>query len=247
MTEEHSHTQHARPRRLSTPLAIIIAGALIAAALYGGLSKGSPLAGGAPAQPGAAKAVNVKDVKITAEDPFIGKKDARVTLVYWFDYQCPFCRAVDVGHPQIPTEPAIPTLVKNYVDTGKLRIVFKDYPFLSEDSTTAALYSHAVWEKYPARFFEWHQAMMTAQDEEHGGFGDEPSIVELSNGLGLDGAALKALVEKNREAYTKSINEDKEQGTSLGVTGTPGFITGKTLLPGAVPLSEFVTAIDAQL
>lgn len=249
MSEEHSNAQHhTRQRRLSTPLAIIIAGALIAGALYMGLSKGGvPGAPAAPGQPSAAKAVDIKDVKIDADDPFIGEKNARVTLVYWFDYQCPFCRAVDVGHPQIPTEPALLTLIKEYVDTGKLRIVFKDYPFLSEDSTTAALYSHAVWEKYPSRFLEWHQAMMTAQDEEHGGFGDEPSIVELSNGLGLDGAALKALVAKNKDKYTKSINENKNQGTSFGITGTPGFITGKTLLPGAMPLADFKSAIDAQL
>lgn len=227
-------------------MAIIIAGALIAGALYAGLTKSGTSTATAPGEKPAV-AVNIKDVKIAASDPYIGKKDAKVVMAYWFDYQCPFCKAVEAGHPQIPIEPSFPTLVKDYVDTGKLKIVFKDYPFLSDDSNTAALYSHAVWEKYPDRFYDWHKAMMEAQDEEHGGFGDEPSIVGLCNSLGLDGAALKALVAKNKEAYTKQIDENRQEGSSFGISGTPGFIVGKTLLPGAVPISQFTSAIDPLL
>src|SRR6185295_15016671 len=114
-----------------------VAGALIAVGLFFGLS-GSKSAAVAGAGAAAPKEVNVKDVKITAEDPFIGKANAPLTMVYWSDYQCPFCKAVEVGHPQIPTQPSIPMLIKDYVDTGKLKIVFKDYPFLGQDSIAAA-------------------------------------------------------------------------------------------------------------
>ena len=156
---------------------------------------------------------------------------------------------MDVGGvPQIPIEPAMPTLVKDYVETGKLKIVFKDYAFLGEDSTTAALYKHAVWELYPDKFYAWHEAMFHAQDEEHGGFGNEASILTLIRTIsGLDANALKAKVAEKRDVYLTLMAEDQAEGAAFGINGTPGFITGTTLIPGADDLSAFKAAIDAQL
>ena len=152
------------------------------------------------------------------------------------------------GIPQIPIEPAMPLLIKEYVDTGKLKIVFKDFAFLSEDSTTAALYENAVWNLYPDKFYEWHEAMFRAQDEEHGGFGDEASIVALIKGIsGMDAAKVKADVAANRAKYEAEIDADRAEGASFGINGTPGFITGKTLIPGAAEISSFKSAIDPQL
>ena len=240
--EQKSASDSDMLQKYSIPLAIVVAGALIAGALYYSNNSG--------AGPGGQVAsVNVEDVKIQADDPVIGEKDAPVTLAYWFDYQCPFCKAVDVGGvPQIPIEPAMPTLVKDYVETGKLKIVFKDYAFLGEDSTTAALYKHAVWELYPDKFYAWHEAMFHAQDEEHGGFGNEASILTLIRTIsGLDANALKAKVAEKRDVYLTLMAEDQAEGAAFGINGTPGFITGTTLIPGADDLSAFKAAIDAQL
>src|SRR5947209_18244697 len=72
------------------PAAIVIAGALVAGATYAALGK----QGGTPAQGGAqAQSANIKDVKITDQDPYIGQKNAPVVLAYWSDYQCPYCKA----------------------------------------------------------------------------------------------------------------------------------------------------------
>lgn len=229
-------------QKYSIPLAIVAAGALIAGALY---FSGSGAGSGSPSP----VSVNVEDVIIAPHNPVIGEPNAPVTLVYWFDYQCPYCKAVDVGGiPQIPIEPAMPTLVRDYVETGKLKIVFKDYAFLGPDSTTAALYKNAVWELYPDKFYEWHEAMFEAQDEEHGGFGDEASILALIRTIsGLDAERLKAKVAEKRDTYLALIAEDQAEGASFGIQGTPGFITGTTLIPGADDLSAFKTVIDAQL
>lgn len=229
-------------QRFAVPIAIVVAGAFIAGAVY--FSNAGP-----SAPSGKAPAVDVKDIKIGADDPVIGEKNAPVTLVYWFDYQCPFCKAVDVGGvPQIAIEPSLPALVKEYVETGKLKIVFKDYAFLGPDSTTAALYKHAVWELYPDTFYAWHEAMFEAQDEEHAGFGDEKSILALIRTIpGLDANRLEAKVAEKRDAYLALIAEDQQEGASFGIQGTPGFITGKVLIPGAEQLSTFKAAIDAQL
>ena len=186
------------------PIAIIAAGALIAFAVYS--SNGSPTG-----PDNETISVNVEDVSIQPDDPFIGDENAPVTLVYWFDYQCPYCKAVDVGGiPQIPMEPAMPVLVRDYVETGKLKIVFKDYAFLGDDSTTAALYKHAVWDLYPDLFYEWHEAMFEAQDEEHGGFGNETSILALIETMpGLDATRLQKQVADNRDEYLALMTEDQ--------------------------------------
>lgn len=231
--------------KLFIPVSIIVAGVIIGGGLYFGLSKsGASGEGGTPPVAN----VDIKDVK-TEGAPFIGKADAKVVLAYWFDYQCPYCKAVDVGGiPQIPIEPALPILIKDYVDTGKLKIVFKDYAFLGPDSTTAALYKNAVWKLYPGKFYEWHEAMFRAQDEEHAGFGDEASIVALIRTIpGMDADKVKADVAANKAEYQQKIDADRAEGSTLGIEGTPAFITGKTLIPGAAEISSFTQAIDPQL
>lgn len=230
---------------LYTPLAIIVAGLLIGGGLFFGLSgnTATPGDGGNTGKP-----VNIKDVKTDGE-PYIGKANAPVTIAYWSDYQCPFCKAVEVGGvPQIPLQPAIPELIRDYVDTGKVKIVFKDFPFLSEDSTTAALYGRSIWILYPEKYWEWREAMYHAQDEEHGGFGNEATIVTLTRGIsGVDADRVKADVAANKAKYQAMLDANRAEGTSFGINGTPGFITGTTLIPGAAEISSFKAAIDPQL
>lgn len=232
---------------LYIPGAIIIAGAIIGISLIFAF-KGSSGAQANNGQPPVAK-VNIKDVTIDDSDPYIGDKNAPVTLVAWEDYQCPFCKAVEVGHDQIQVAPAMPDLIRDYVDTGKLRIVFKNYPFLGDDSKIAAIYEHAVWKLYPTKYYAWRVAMFKAQDDEGDqGFGDEASILKLIKGVGgMDADKLKTDVTANVAAYQAMVDADRAEGASFGITGTPGFITGKTLIPGAVGIDAFKQVIDPQL
>ena len=231
---------------LYIPGAIVIAGLIIGLSLIVAFKGTSTTQGAAGQQP--TVAVDIKDVKIDDSDPYIGDKNAPVTLVSWEDYQCPFCKAVEVGHPQIPTKPAMPELIRDYVNTGKLKIVFKDYAFLGDDSKIAAMYDSAIWKLYPTKYHEFREAMYKAQDEEHGGFGNEATIIALIKTIpGLDSAKLKADVTANVDVYAKEHDDDRAEGASFGITGTPGFITGKVLIPGAVGIEEFKKAIDPQL
>lgn len=230
---------------LYLPLAIVLAGVIIAGGLFLGLSKtGAGSAGGQPA----AKAVDVKDVK-TEGFPFIGKADAPLTMAFWSDFQCPFCKAVEIGGVDgIPVAPAIPEIIKKYVDTGKLRIVFKNFVFLGQDSITAAEYDKAVWELYPDKYYDWRTAMYKAQDEEGDqGFGDAASIDALNKKLGLDAAKVKARVSEKKAEYDAEIQAETQEGQSFGIQGTPGFIVGKKAIDGAQQLSAFTEAIDSQL
>ena len=125
-------------QKLAVPLSIIIAGAIIAGAVVFALKPSAGTDIGTGTQPTQAN-VDVKDIKILPTDPVIGRPDAPLTLVYWFDYQCPFCKQFE--------ETTLQTLMDTYVKTGKLKIVFKDFPFLGNDSIVAAEYKHAIWEK----------------------------------------------------------------------------------------------------
>ena len=80
-----------------------------------------------------------------AGEPFIGDDKAPVVMAYWYDYQCPFCRQNE--------ESVLPRLIKDYVDTGKVKVVFKDFAFLGPDSQTAGYAARAVWQTTPDKFY----------------------------------------------------------------------------------------------
>ena len=234
---------------LFVPASILLGAVIIGVSLIIGLSvsRGSSPSGSAGIG-AAAQAVDIKDVK-TEGAPYIGNANAPVTMVYWSDYQCPYCKAFEVGGVSgINAPEVLPTLVKNYVDKGNLKIVFKDFAFLSEDSDTAAFWGRAMWDLYPDKYWEWREAMYHAQDEEHAGFGDEASILALTKKIpGVDANAVKARVSARENAYRQAIDADKQEGQGFGINGTPGFITGKTMIGGFESLAKFTAAIDAQL
>lgn len=225
------------------PVAVVLAGLLIAGAVMWNGSH--PPAG---TQQAAAPKVDIKDVK-TDGDPFIGNPQAPVTIAFWSDFQCPFCKSVEVGGvPQIPTPAALPEIIKEYVDAGKVKIVFMDFAFLGDDSTTAALYNRSVWKLYPDQYFTWRTAMYTAQDEEHKGFGNAASIDKLTATIsGIDAARVTADVQANKSVYQAEIDADKAEAQKVGINATPSFVVGTTVLAGAYPYANFKAVIDALL
>ncbi len=249
--------------KLATPIAIVIAGGLIAAAVYfvGSQNAGTVAigAGSAGQVAGAAQLVTtaaqmktiIAGEKFTnayldpsasgSADTFIGNVNAPVTMTYWFDYQCPFCKQFETT--------VMPTLVEQYVNTGKLKIVFKSFPFLGNDSTIAAEYAKAIWELYPTKFYQWHTDMFVVQDAEGDtGFGDAKTIDTLISLIpGLDDGKIKAAITANKARYDQEIAAEQKDGGTNGVTGTPGFIVGKQLIAGAEPLASFTQVIDAAL
>lgn len=225
---------------LSPSISIIIAGVIIAGAVV--LASKQPVAqpvAATPQQP-AAVAVDIAQVKTDGE-AFIGKADAPVTIAYWYDYQCPFCQKNE--------EETMPQIIKNYVDTGKVKIVFKDYQFLGPDSQTLGKYSRAVWEVAPTKFYQWHKAIFDNQGRENTGWATQSVVTSLTTkvlGAG-DTAKISALVTSKGDTYQKEMDADKAEGTAMGISGTPGAIIGKQLVSGAQPYAAFQAAIDAAL
>ena len=222
-----------------TPIAVVVGAGIIALAfMFGHGGAGSPTVNKQDQQ---AVAVNIADVKTDGE-PFIGSPTAPSTLALWFDYQCPFCKQFE--------QTITPQLIETYVKTGKLKIVFKDFQFLGEDSTTAALYAHAVWEAYPDHFYDWFKAVMDAQDDEGDqGFGDLASIDKVTKEKvpAIDTAKIKSLMDSKKQAYMTMISASRAEGSSFGINGTPSLIVGTKLLSGAVPYSAVSAAVDESL
>ena len=240
MPEQHAAHAHATKdlSKLYVPAAIVIAGVIIAGAVF--FTRGS--SGGAAAGGDQPKvAVDIKKIK-TDGQPFIGKADAPVTMAYWADYQCPFCKKFD--------EEVMIQIIAKYVDAGKLKVVYKDFVFLGNDSVDGALYEHAVWELYPTQFAAWHTDMYKNQDEEGDqGFGDAASIEKMikQDFAGkMDVAKIRVLVAQKHDEYMKEIQADTQEGAANGINGTPGFITGKSELVGYNPFPAFQKVIDDQ-
>lgn len=225
---------------LSTPVAVIISGVVIAGAVI--FTNRYPVPQGTATQPQqpVAQAADVSKVKTDGE-PFMGNANAPVTMAYWYDYQCPFCQRNE--------EDTMPQIVKNYVDTGKLKIVFKDYQFLGPDSQMLGQYSRAVWAVVPDKFYQWHKAVYDNQGTENTGWATQSKILSITTSvLGAgDTSKVAALVKSSGAEYQKEMDADKAEGAAMGINGTPGTIIGKQLISGAQSYSAFQTAIDAAL
>lgn len=191
--------------------------------------------------PAGVPTVDIKNVAIDATDAFAGQENAPVTIAFWSDYQCPICKQFELN--------TLPQLLKEYADTGKVRIVFMDMAFLGNDSTDAALYGRSIWKLYPSQYLAWRTAMYTKQDEEGNvGFGNAASIDKLNATIsGIDAAKVAADVQENKTSYQAAIAADRAEGQKANITGTPSFIIGTQLVQGARPYVEFKAAIDALL
>lgn len=183
--------------------------------------------------------VDVKNVN-TEGSPFIGEASAPLTIAAWSDFQCPFCKQFETN--------TLPLILQDYVETGKVKVVFMDFAFLGDDSATAAVYNQAVWKLYPNQYYAWRSAMFAAQDEENAGFGNAASIDTLNATIaGLDAAKIAADVKANRSAYQAVANAEKAEGQKQGVSATPSLLIGSTLVQGAYPYADFQSAIEAEL
>ncbi len=206
--------------------AVIIAGAIA----YAGIAASSDVQRGS--SPAVAPAIG--------DDPFIGSPSAPLTLYYWRDFQCPFCKQFD-------TE-TLPALVSEYVNTGKLRIVFKDFVFLGPGSAAAAVMSHAAWDAASSSYYPWQDAIFSAQGSEGSGWATQKNLLAITDGVsGMNASAIAARMADNATAYQAAVAADRLEAQTLGIQGTPGFWLDGQTFTGAQPLGFFEQIINADL
>ncbi len=149
--------------------------------------------------------------------PVAGNPKGDVTIVEFFDYRCGYCKRVF---------PAIQEMLKT---DGDIRYVFKEFPILGPDSMIASQAAQAVWFIAPDRYLDFHSALMGARGELN-----ENRVLDIAAKVGLDRDKVKAGMDDPRVAETLANN--LALGRALGVNGTPAFVIGGQLVPGAIDL-----------
>ncbi len=158
------------------------------------------------------------------EIPAAGNPNGDITIVEWFDYNCPYCRKV---------EPELRQVVQ---DDGKVRLVLKDWPILGEVSKIAARMALAA--KYQDKFLSAHEAMIGVSSKL-----TEPRLAELLAGAGIDMDRLNRDLAANAKPIDAILARNKDQAEAFGFRGTPSFIVGKFRVPGILTMAEFEQVI----
>lgn len=168
-------------------------------------------------------------VKIDISDaPFMGPKDAKVTLVEFSDYQCPFCKRI---------RPTIWQLVNDYKDN--LRYVFMDFPLsFHQFSKKAHEAAHCAGDQ--DKYFEYNKMLFENQSAL-----TPDDLKKYAKELKLNTSKFDKCLDKGEHA--KDVEEMQERGLALGVSGTPAYYINGVQLTGAQPVTAFKEMIDEEL
>ena len=167
-------------------------------------------------------------IQVAATGPSRGPKDARVTIVEFSDFQCPFCKRVG---------PTLDAIVERYPED--VRIVHRNFP-LGNHNRAAPAAAAALCAEDQGQFWAYHDLLFEnprALEDQH--------FAEYAAKLGLDEQAFAACYDEGR--YEAQVAQDLADGRAAGVTGTPAFFVNGVLLSGARPKEAFFELIDAEL
>src|SRR3954451_5143712 len=206
----------ARMHRLRTrreALGLLGAGAVIALA-----------PNSASAQGGEEKVLTEALVLRDPDIPALGNLDGDITIVEYFDYQCPYCRKV---------EPELRQVVQ---DDVKVRLVLKDWPVLGPVSVAAA--RMALASKYQDKYLKAHEALIGVNSRL-----TEPRIRDLLSEAGIDVDRAARDLAANARQIDAILARNKDQAVAFGFHGTPSFIVGKFRVPGVLTMAQFDLAI----
>lgn len=161
-----------------------------------------------------------------ANTPVGGNVKGDVTVVEFFDYRCGYCKKV---------LPSIQELIKS---DSSVRLVFKELPILGPDSVTAARAALATWRIAPDKYVPLHVALMEARGEL-----SEARVLEMAKKIGIDSDKLKATM--NDPQITAQLERNSALAQTLQIGGTPAFVIGGKLVPGAVDLATLQEMVKA--
>jgi len=178
------------------------------------------------------------------DDPVKGNLNAPITIVEFSDFQCPFCAKFH--------STTLPQLEANYIDSGKVKFVYRDFPIQSihPNAVPAALASECADEQ--GMFWEYHDLVFENQKKWQGLSGSRMvnTFEQYALELGLNTSDFNTCLESGK--YVDEVKKDLQDGVSYGVTGTPGFFIGNDELGyvkiiGAQPYSVFERLIEGQI
>lgn len=222
--------------RLALPISILVAALLISGSiLFVFLGRNG---NSSSIRDGSEPPAKVADIQVTENDIVLGSQDAKVTLVEFSDYQCPFCRSFWAN--------SLPTIKKDYIDTGKVRFVYKDFPL--DFHPGAKPYAQAArCAGDQGKYWQMHDKIFSEQEKQGQGTiqYDGQSIGRWAGEIGLNLSDFNQCFSSNK--YTERIDQDSRYGTSLATGGTPTFFINGIRMVGAQPLGNFLAVIEEQL
>jgi protein-disulfide isomerase len=170
-----------------------------------------------------------------ASDGTLGNPDAPLTILEYSDFLCPYCTRAALE--------IMPQLEEEYVATGKVKLVWKQFPLpqlhgaaaiTAAEASECAAEQNAFWKYHDALFLNNQRVLFTAEN-----------LKQFAQELGLDTEAFNACFDEGR--YTDKVADDYSEARRRGLDGTPSFFVGQTEIVGAKPYSDFKTAIDDEL
>ncbi|WP_165802942.1 MULTISPECIES: DsbA family protein [Paracoccaceae] len=155
--------------------------------------------------------------------PVLGNPEGDVTVVEFFDYNCPYCKRAM-------------SEVQGLLDAdSNVRLVYREWPILSEDSVFAA--KAALAARQQGKYEEFHWALMGME-----GRAEEASVMRLAEEIGLDIEQLRT--DMDASEVQEHIDESMRLSQALGFNGTPSFVIGDALVPGFVEQDQLEALVD---
>lgn len=206
-------------------------GKALLAAQQGNTARNAQVAGSDTAAIPTVPAI-VKDLK-TGDLPVEGDENAKITIVEFSDFECPFCaQFFRDTYPKIKAE---------YIDTGKAKLYYRHYP-LSFHASAHKLAVASECANEQGMFWEMHDKIF--ENQAAGDFADA-TITTWAGELGMDSASFSECLASTK--YDEKIKADTADGTQAGVDGTPAFFINGERLIGAQPFESFKAVIDSKL
>ena len=179
-------------------------------------------------------------INLTSGSPVLGSASAPITIVEFGDYQCEACY-----HWYHNTRADI---IDNYIETGKVNLVFMDLPFLGRDSITAAQATYCADDQ--GKYWEYHETLYIFQEGENSGWADRDRLNSFAFSLDMNMDEFNECMDSSK--YKNRVKANFDEAVRNGVQSTPTFILisqdGKTeMFTGAQPYSVFAATIEPML
>ncbi|MBI4049500.1 MAG: DsbA family protein [Candidatus Doudnabacteria bacterium] len=170
---------------------------------------------------------------LTGQEPVLGNQDAALTIFEFADFQCPYCKRF--------FDNSLPEIKRDYLDTGKVKLVFINLPFLGKESTDAA---EAAWCAHDqGAFWRFHDELYRRQGAENSGAFSQDRLRAVAQDLTLDLKAFDDCLGSDKNLA--SIQRQAATASDFGIAGTPTFFISNEVIRGAQPTSVIRQVLDA--
>ena len=162
-----------------------------------------------------------------ANSPQVAPEGYDVSVVEFYDYACGYCKKAQT---------IVDELLKS---DNKVRVIYKDFPILGEASQEMSKVSVAVNMIAPGSFRKFHDALMKTNER------GKPAALKAAKSAGVDSKKLEETLKAKKSEIEKILQDNVALGSSIGINGTPAFVIGEELIPGAMELASFKEKISA--